>query len=248
VCSRLVWICHQGRRIGLRCIGLRLSAEQRQAAQRRGVSRRAVRQQRKMQANTMDVAGWVLVVTTLPRERWSDQQVLSLYRARWHIELLFKRIKQLLHQQCLRCTTAATAVPTLVFLLVGWALLEEESSVVRLAVGDAMSSTWQTEESPSWEPACTPTGWWQQERSGPLSEWMLAEVSVDLLCQQIRGCYTAARFRACLPRLQRFLCSGHRTRPHLSSQVCCWLSMPAVDVDLEAVGPGALTFGGAKLP
>ncbi len=55
----------------------------------------------------------------------------------------------------------------------------------------------------------------------------LAEVSVDLLCQQIRGSYTAARYRACLPRVPRFLCTGHRKRPHLYSQVCRWLGMPA---------------------
>ncbi len=58
-------------------------------------------------------------------------------------------------------------------------------------------------------------------------EWMLAEACFDLLCQQIRGCYTAERFRACLPRLQRFLCSGHRKRPHLYTQVCRWLGGPA---------------------
>ena len=55
---------------------------------------------------------------------------------------------------------------------------------------------------------------------------MLAEASFDLLRQQIRGSYTAERFRTCLPRLQRFLCSGHRHRPHLYTQVCRWLEIP----------------------
>jgi hypothetical protein len=48
-----------------------------------------------------------------------------------------------------------------------------------------------------------------------------------LLCQQIRGSYTAERFYTCLPRLQRFLCSGHRKRPHLYTQVSRWLGVPA---------------------
>jgi len=48
--------------------------------------------------------------------------------------LLFKRIKQLLKQQRLRCTTAATALPTVTALLLGWALLEEESAAIRLAM------------------------------------------------------------------------------------------------------------------
>jgi hypothetical protein len=208
VCSRQVWISHQGRRIALRWIALRLSQQQREAA------------------DTLYLAGWVLLVTPLPGEQWTDQQVLCLYQARWHIELVFKRIKQLLQQHRLRCTTAATAQPTLTALLLGWALLEEESTAVRLAMRDAMHSTQQAEEASQVEPKATHVSWWQDGCTGPLSEWMVAEVSVDLLCQLIRGSYTAARYRACLPRVPRFLCSGHRKRPHLYSQVCRWLGMP----------------------
>src|SRR6266567_7936507 len=76
---------------------------------------------------------------------------------------------------------------------------------------------------------------WQDGLNGPLSEWMVAEVSVDLLCQQLRGHYTAARYRACLPRLQRFLCVGHRKRPHLYSLICRWLGMPAAPLGERAV-------------
>lgn len=159
-------------------------------------------------------------MTTRPRQQWSDQQVLSLYRARWHIELLFKRLKQLLDVHRLRCTTAASALATVLFLLVGWALVEQESQEVRLAMRDAMACTQQVEEGAVWTPKGTPSGWWQAGQSGPLSEWRLPEVSVDLLGQQIRGLFTAARYRACLPRLQRFLCSGQRKRPHLYSQLC----------------------------
>jgi len=165
-----------------------------------------------------------LVVTTLPEEHWSDQQILQLYRARWHIELLFKRIKQLLKTQSLRCKTVATAKATITLLLLGWALLEEESAAVRLAMRDAIHCT----QSPAHEgklPAHA--SWWQDDLCGPLSEWMLAEASFDLFCQQVRGSYTAERFRACLPRLQRFLCSGHRQRPHLYTLVCRWLGVPA---------------------
>jgi hypothetical protein len=106
-------------------------------------------------------------VTTLPQEQWTDQQVLALYQARWHIELLFKRIKQLLHKPRLRCTTAATALPTLIFLLVGWALLEEESQAVRLAMHDAMQCLSQAQDVQPAEPAATHACWWQSEQYGP---------------------------------------------------------------------------------
>jgi Transposase DDE domain len=212
----------------LRWIALRLSQQQREAAERRK-RRKACLHQQRMQADTLYLAGWVLVVTTLPREQWTDQQVLCLYRARWHIELVFKRIKQLLGQHRLRCTTAATAQPTLTALLLGWALLEEESSAVRLAMREAMTCIHQAVE--EGEQVARTGGSW---RDGPLSEWLLAEVSVDLFCQQLRGSYTVARYRMCLPRLQRFLCSGHRKRPHLYSQLSRWLGMPASHVPERA--------------
>ena len=210
-----------------------MSPEQRDQAQRRK-KRKASKQQRTLQADTLYLAGWVLLVTTLPQEQWSDQQVVALYQARWHIELLFKRIKQLLQKPRLRCTTAASALPTVIFLLVGWALLEEESQAVRLAMHDAMQGLSQVQDVQPAEPEASHACWWQTEQYGPLSEWMLAEISVDLLCQQIRGSYTAARFRQCLPRVPRFLCTGHRKRPHLYSQVCHWLGMPATVLEDRA--------------
>jgi len=41
--------------------------------------------------------GVIWVLTTLSREQLSDEGVLKLYRLRWQIELLFKRLKSLLH-------------------------------------------------------------------------------------------------------------------------------------------------------
>jgi hypothetical protein len=70
----------------LRWIALRLSQQQREAAQRRK-RRKASKRQQQVQADTLYLAGWVLLVTTLPAEQWTDQQVLCLYQARWHIEL-----------------------------------------------------------------------------------------------------------------------------------------------------------------
>ena len=166
-----------------------------------------------------------MVVTTLPKEHWSDQQILQLYQSRWHIELLFKRIKQLLKRQSLRCKTAATAKSTILLLLLGWALLEEESAAVRLAMRDAIHCTQSSAH--EGKLVSHASSWWQDDLDVTLSEWILAEACFDLLCQQIRGSYTAERFRACLPRLQRFLGSGHRKRPHLYTQVCHWLGVPA---------------------
>jgi hypothetical protein len=64
VVSRDVWISYQGQQFAVRCIGLRLSEEQRKAAQRRK-QRRASKKQQQVQADTLYLAGWVLLITTL---------------------------------------------------------------------------------------------------------------------------------------------------------------------------------------
>jgi hypothetical protein len=224
--SRPVWISCAHKRIQLRLLALRLSQEQQEKAERR-TKRKASKNQQKVQPSTLYFSRWVLLVTTLPQEHWRDEQIVQLYRARWHIELLFKRIKQLLKQQSLRCKTVATAKATITLLLLGWALLEEESAAVRLAMRDAIQCAEQAKAGKFLGPEVSTASCWQEALCGPLSEWMLAEASFDLFCHQIRGTYTLERFRACLPRLQRFLCSGHRSRPHLYTQVCRWLEIPA---------------------
>jgi Transposase DDE domain len=226
ICSRPVWISCAHKRFKLRLIAFRLSQDQQEKAERR-TKRKASKNKQKVRTSTLYFSGWVLVVTTLPEAHWSDQQILQLYRARWHIELLFKRIKQLLKKQSLRCKTAATAKATITLLLLGWALLEEESAAVRLAMRDAIHCAQQAQEASPLRQEAHTASWWQDDLDAPLSEWMLAEASFDLFCQQVRGSYTAERFRACLPRLQRFLCCGHRNRPHLYTQVCHWLGVPA---------------------
>jgi hypothetical protein len=101
-------------------IAFRLSQHQQEQAER-GTKRKASKKQQHVQSTTLYLSGWVLVVTTLPHEHWSDREIFCLYQARWHIELLFKRIKQFLQQQSLRCKTAATAKATITLLLLGWA-------------------------------------------------------------------------------------------------------------------------------
>jgi hypothetical protein len=54
----------------------------------------ASRKGRKLQAETLLYAGYVMVFTTAP-ELFSAREILEIYRLRWQIELVFKRFKQL---------------------------------------------------------------------------------------------------------------------------------------------------------
>ena len=61
---------------------------------------RIKKQRRKKQKvaseETLEAAGYVFVLTTLPHAEISTDQLLELYRARWQVELSFKRLKSLL--------------------------------------------------------------------------------------------------------------------------------------------------------
>lgn len=48
------------------------------------------------QKQSLEAAGYILVLSSLPQAKFSASQVLQLYRCRWQIELAFKRLKSLL--------------------------------------------------------------------------------------------------------------------------------------------------------
>src|SRR5262249_47454405 len=77
----------------------RLSAEQ------AGRARNKCRQRHKKgtpKAESLFLAGWVLVLTTLSPAVLSAQTVLGLYRCRWHVEIAIKRWKSVLDVDALR--------------------------------------------------------------------------------------------------------------------------------------------------
>lgn len=79
--------------IDVRVCALKKSAEQTRTAQEK-LRQVATKKGRALQPDTLEAAGYVVVLTTL-----SDvpaQQILELYRYRWQIELAFKRLKSLL--------------------------------------------------------------------------------------------------------------------------------------------------------
>lgn len=79
--------------IALRACAVKKSAEQTRKAQAK-LREVAARKGRTLQPETLETAGYVVVLTTLPDV--PAQHILELYRHRWQIELAFKRLKSLL--------------------------------------------------------------------------------------------------------------------------------------------------------
>lgn len=67
-----------------------------QRAQNRAAYK-ARREGRDIQPESLGAAEWMMLLTSVPEQTASTQQIIALYRLRWQIELAFKRLKSLLH-------------------------------------------------------------------------------------------------------------------------------------------------------
>ena len=86
---------HKGERHGLRLCALRKSKTAAEQAKHKA-TRAAKKKGKKIRAKTLEAAEYVFVLTSLPFAEADTTQVLELYRARWQIELVFKRMKTLM--------------------------------------------------------------------------------------------------------------------------------------------------------
>lgn len=204
---------HDSERIKVRVLAVPLPSNNVAAAQRR-LHKTARRKGRTASSTGLLLASWLVLVTTLPTEPWTIQAVVQLYRARWQVEVVFKRLKQLLALHQLRCTSAASAVPLLTLYLLAWVLSSPLAQEVRGALVAAAAPA----------PATLPGQWPDQE--AVVSSWRVQQLSLDLLRQQVWGEWTAARVHACVPRLIRHLVTHprQRGREHQETEVRARLS------------------------
>ncbi len=204
--SRPAWCRWQGQRYTVRLLAAKLPPAAARAARKR--KRQQARDHgRQISAATLLLAGWVVLLTTLAADAWTDTEVLRLYRARWQVELVYKRMKQVLKLNQIRSMQREAAEATVRVLLIAWALQEGEAAQVRAQLPHAL-------------PTVALAG------MGPtiVSSWLLTTLCMETLRQQVRGQWSQARLRACLPRLWRFLCSPPRRRMHQETDVRAWLA------------------------
>jgi Transposase DDE domain len=84
----------------VRLVVRRLSAAEAKRSQRRA-RRKSCKQGKKLQPQTVRAAGYGLLLTSLDAASFPAADILALYSLRWQIELLFKRLKSLLHLDAL---------------------------------------------------------------------------------------------------------------------------------------------------
>jgi len=64
--------------------------------ERRKVKESARKQGRKASEDSFSLAGYIVLICSLPRQEYDLPTVMALYRLRWQVELAFKRLKSLL--------------------------------------------------------------------------------------------------------------------------------------------------------
>jgi hypothetical protein len=141
------WVRDKAGLIPVRICALKKSAEQTRITQEK-MRRVAAKKGHTLRPETLEAAGYVIVLTTLPD--LAPAAILELYRYRWQIELAFKRLKSLLQLGHLKKTdpTGAKAwlqgklfVATLIEMLIAtgerfspWGYFLSEDSAAALPV------------------------------------------------------------------------------------------------------------------
>jgi hypothetical protein len=191
----------------LRIVAKRRQEHERRAAERK-LRRKAQKQGRSVSPIGLFLCGWLLLLTTLEQQTFSENEVLWLYRARWQVELLFKRMKQLLRLRQVRATSTDGATASIRALLVAWLLQEQVSAELRALLPRLNAALAEGIEA---------------ETKAVVSSWTVTVLSLETLRQQVVGSWSETRVRACLPRLRRFLVSRSR-RAHQESEVRAFLT------------------------
>lgn len=122
--DRKIWIARRkAGPLALRLVALKKPAPA-AAEARRKARRDAQREGRQVSKRTLAAADWVILVTSLARDKFTTGDILALYRLRWRIELAFKRLKSLVGLQGPPGSNARSARPYVLAHLLMILLLE----------------------------------------------------------------------------------------------------------------------------
>jgi hypothetical protein len=149
---------------------------------------------------TLLAAGFVMLLTNLPATEWPADEILYLYRLRWQIELLIKRLKTIVHLDHLRALEAPLAQVYLLGKLLAILLIDELISQTQLRC-------------PSWF----------IELKRPANIWRLTVLFFEHLRQMVQGHLPLEAILEMIPKQKRFLCNSPRKRLHQLSQACIFL-------------------------
>jgi Transposase DDE domain len=209
-----------GERSQVRLLCYRLPEEQAKQARDRKAAKLRKKHGRKYNQELVWWASWVLLVTTTDEAVWSGQDLVYLYRARWQIELLFKRIKQCLRLHYLGLKDWERVSCVLHLNLIAWWLQEQEAQWLRELLTQLLSPTQGPINQIGELEECEEE---QEELQWVISSWTLAHFCCEEVRTMLRGAWTRRRKQECEPALRRYVFSRKRKRGHRESEQRAWL-------------------------
>lgn len=174
----------------LRVIAAPLPPKQAAEARRR-CRQNAKRKQRTVDQRSLLAAGFIVLVTTLDPTAWPCTDVLALYRCRWQIEVLFKRLKSIWRLDQLRARDPKAAQAFILGVI-----------LAALLTGEVRRST------------PIPLDAWLDDPDHPLSRWRWAVLWHEVALAAIRGPLDLLSLQRTLPTQLWLLCDPPRQRPH----------------------------------
>ena len=170
-----VWVTTPQGCFPLRLIAQRLPQAAADKARRR-IRKQAKKKGRTPRKRTLEAAGYVIIVTSLPAAQWTAAQVIALYRLRWQVELVFKRLKSILDLDQLRAKGPELAQAYLLGKLLAALILDVRTDVAAQRHPKLFKQTQR-----------------------PLSLWRWTTTGRDFLCAAVRGHISWRRFLPVCP-------------------------------------------------
>ena len=99
--------------------------EEQATENRRKLRTLAKKERQRLDERTLEAAGYLLVLTSVPTAQLGAERVLEMYRTRWQVELKFKRMKTILELDVLPAKEHGLVRAILAAKLIGAVLVEE---------------------------------------------------------------------------------------------------------------------------
>jgi len=203
-----VWVTTPDGRFEVRLIAGALPEKEAEKARRR-LRKSSQKKGHTPSEISLVAAGFVLLVSNLPTHDWSAKQMLAVYRLRWQVELLFKRLKGILDLDAVRAKDPVLVQVYLMGKLIGALMLED----------------WDR-HTIAHQPG------WFEDVVRPVSPWRWMQLWTDALKQAIRGPITIEQILAALPKLGRYLRDGPRKRRQQAAYARRWLHAIGIPFDM----------------
>jgi hypothetical protein len=186
--EHLLWLnTHQGR-FEVRLIIFKLPQEAAEKA-RSSLRRKYSQKGKPLSAKTLLAAGYVFVLTNLPPQEWSAQDILKIYRFRWQIELVIKRLKSILRLDQIRAQSSELVQVYILAKLLAALMIERWVRMIQISFPECFT-----------------------DPKRPISLWRLVILLYESLANTVRGLITISMILNAFLKLQRFLCEPPRLR------------------------------------